>query len=207
MRLAPGSRDPSVGARARQLLAVGLIVTIAVLTGCDGSSPAPAVATPTAVQSVRPDPDDVAFLRDMMVHHSQAIVMAEWARTRARNPSVRALAERIRVGQQPEIDAMRVMLTGWGQPAPDLAHAQHEDHTGMPGMASPAELTDLERSTGTSFDRMFLRLMIRHHQGAVTMSRTLADTGQDLRTGDLAQEIAVTQIKEIATMRKLQGML
>jgi uncharacterized protein (DUF305 family) len=206
MRLAPGSRDHSLGARTRHLLAVSLIVTIAVLTGCDGSSPAPAVVSPSA-SSVRPDPSDVAFLRDMMVHHAQAIVMAEWARTRARNPSVRALAERIRVGQQPEIDAMRAMLTGWGQPAPDLTHAQHEDHTGMPGMASPAELTALERSTGTSFDKMFLRLMIRHHQGAVTMSRKLADTGQDLRTGDLAQEIAVTQIKEIATMRKLQGML
>ena len=124
-----------------------------------------------------------------------------------RKPSVRALAERIRVGQQPEIDAMRAMLTAWGESAPDLTHAQHENHTGMPGMASPAELTALERTTGTSFDTMFLRLMIRHHQGAVTMSRTLADTGQDLRTGDLAQEIAVTQIKEIATMRKLQSML
>ena len=182
-------------------------MTIAVLTGCDGSSPAPAVVSPSAATSVRPDPDDVAFLRDMMVHHSQAIVMAEWARTRARNSSVRALAERIRVGQQPEIDAMRAMLTGWGESAPDLTHAQHEDHAGMPGMASPAELTALDRSTGSSFDRMFLRLMIRHHQGAVTMSRTLADTGEDLRTGDLAQGIAVTQIKEIATMRKLQGML
>ncbi len=181
-------------------------MALAALTGCDGSSPAPAAVTPAA-PSVRPDPDDVAFLRDMMVHHSQAIVMAEWARIRARNPSVRALAERIRIGQQPEIDAMRAMLTGWGEPAPDLARGQHEDHSGMPGMASPVELTALEGSTGTSFDRMFLRLMIRHHQGAVTMSRTLADTGQDLRTGDLAQEIAVTQIKEIATMRKLQGML
>lgn len=182
-------------------------MTIAVVTGCDSSSPAPAGGGPSAASGVRPDPDDVAFLRDMMVHHSQAIVMAEWARTRARNPSVRALAERIRVGQQPEIDAMRAMLTGWGEPAPDLTHTQHENHSGMPGMASPAELATLERSTGTAFDRMFLRLMIRHHQGAVTMSRTLADTGRDLRTGDLAEELAVTQIKEIATMHRLQGML
>jgi len=181
-------------------------VTLAVLTGCGSSSPAPAVVTPAAPPA-RPDPDDVAFLRDMMVHHSQAIVMAGWARTRARNPSVRALAERIRVGQQPEIDAMRAMITGWGESAPDLAHAQHEDHSAMPGMASPVELTALEGSTGTSFDAMFLRLMIRHHQGAVTMSRSLADTGQDLRTGDLAQEIAITQLKEIATMQKLQGRL
>jgi uncharacterized protein (DUF305 family) len=213
---------------SRRLLAVGLIVTCAVLAGCDDPSAAPSVVRPGAPDFGRPvspdsgtsssparpgepaagrDPDDVAFLRDMMVHHSQAIVMAEWARTRARNPSVRALAERIRVGQQPEIDAMRATLTGWGEPAPDLAHARHEDHTGMPGMASPAELAALERSTGTAFDAMFLRLMIRHHQGAVTMSRTVADTGQDLRTGDLAQEIGITQTKEIATMRKLQGTL
>lgn len=133
--------------------------------------------------------------------------MAGWARTRARDTAVRALAERIRVGQQPEIEAMSAMLTGWGETPPDLTHAEHEQHTGMPGMATPAELTALSRTTGAAFDRMFLRLMIRHHQGAVTMSKALAITGQDPRAAELAQEIGIGQTKEIAIMQRLQGRL
>ena len=154
-----------------------------------------------------PNAADTAFVRDMMVHHTQAVLMAGWARTRARDSAVRALAERIRVGQQPEIDAMSGMLTGWGQTPPDLTHAEHEKHTGMPGMASLAELAALRASTGAAFDRMFLRLMIRHHQGAVTMSRALAIGGQDPRAAELAQEIGVGQTKEIAIMQRLQGTL
>lgn len=151
-----------------------------------------------------PNAADTAFVRDMMVHHTQAILMAGWARSRARDTAVRALAERIRVGQQPEIDAMSAMLTGWGETPPDLTHAEHE-HAGMPGMATPAELAALQKLRGTAFDKLFLRLMIRHHQGAVTMSRALA--GQDPRAADLAQEIGVGQTKEIAIMQRLQGTL
>ncbi len=203
----------------------GLVAALA-LAGCGGADdarPAPSAPTVPVIQPGTPggpnsmvstppptpaiDPDDVTFLGDMMVHHSQALQMAGWARTKASNRSVKAIAERIRVGQQPEINAMRVMLTQWGKPAPDLAHAEHTDHSGMPGMATPAQLTALERSRGTAFDRMFLQLMVRHHQGAVTMSRAQARTGQDLRTLELAQEIGVTQTKEIATMQNLRRSL
>ena len=152
-----------------------------------------------------PNAADTGFVRDMMVHHAQAILMAGWAPTRAHDPAVRRLAERIRVTQQPEIDAMSAMLTGWGETPPDLTHTEHENHAGMPGMAAPAELQRLRRSSGTDFDRLFLRLMIRHHQGAVTMSKTLA--GQDQRAADLAQEIGVGQTKEIVIMQRLQGTL
>ena len=203
------------------VLAAALIVA-----GCSGPSdatPAPSSSAPviqpgtpggpnqtlSSVPSTTPtvDPDDTAFLRDMMIHHSQAIQMSAWAPSRAADKSVRGLAERIRVGQQPEIDAMATMLRGWGQPVPDLAHAQHLDHSGMPGMASPAQLAALSKASGKTFDKMFLELMIRHHQGAVTMSKTEAAGGRDLRTLEMAQEIGVTQTKEILVMRKLLGSL
>ena len=194
-------------------MVLGLIVTLAA-AGCSDDTPvvrpgAPGGPTVSGTPPpAAPNAADTAFVRDMMVHHSQAVLMAGWAPARARNPGVRALAERIRVTQQPEIDAMSATLTGWGETPPDLTHAEHENHDGMPGMAgmaTPAELGTLRKSSGTGFDALFLRLMIRHHQGAVTMSKTLA--GQDQRTADLAQEIGVGQTKEIVIMQRLQGAL
>jgi uncharacterized protein (DUF305 family) len=174
-----------------------------IVPGTPGGPNRTVTALPSSQATV--DPDDVKFLRDMMVHHQQAVQMTQWAPSRAANASVKSLAERIRVGQKPEIDAMRTLLTERGQEAPDLEHAHHQDHTGMAGMASPAELSALQGSTGAAFDKLFLRLMIRHHQGAVAMSGLAIENGSDLRIGELAQEISVTQTKEIQTMRKLQG--
>jgi uncharacterized protein (DUF305 family) len=56
---------------------------------------------------------------------------------------------------------------------------------------------------GTAFDSLFLNLMIKHHEGAVTMSGARLENGSDLRVGETAREISVTQTKEIATMRQL----
>jgi uncharacterized protein (DUF305 family) len=158
-------------------------------------------ALPT--QTAAPDPEDVAFLADMMVHHTQALRMAGYAKTSAENQKVKALAERIRVGQQPEIEAMRQLLVARGQTPPDLTHVDHMDHSDMPGMATQDELITLEKSRGQAFDQLFLSLMIKHHQGAVTMSGTVIDKGTDPQIGELAQEVGVTQTKEIATMRQL----
>jgi uncharacterized protein (DUF305 family) len=155
-------------------------------------------------QASKVDPDDVTFLADMMVHHTQALRMAGFAKTSAENAKVKSLAERIRVGQQPEIEAMRQLLTARGQTPPDLTHVDHMDHSTMPGMATPDELTTLEKARGKAFDHLFLTLMIKHHQGAVTMSGAVIDKGTDPQIGELAQDVGVTQTKEIATMRQLQ---
>ena len=194
------------------------------LVGCSADPPAAAPAPTSTVPVIVPgtpggtnrtlaavpsspataDPDDLTFLSDMMIHHSQALVMAEKARTAAANPQVKALADRIRVGQKPEIEAMRQLLTERGGKAPSLEHVEHTDHAGMPGMATPAELARLLNSTGKAFDTLFLTLMIKHHEGAVAMSGTAIEKGADLRIGELAQDVSVTQTKEISTMRRLQ---
>jgi uncharacterized protein (DUF305 family) len=202
---------------------VHAVLAITIAPGCSGggdAAPSPGPTAPVIVpgtpggtnrtvtavptNTATADPEDIRFLQDMMIHHQQAVQMTEWARSRASNASVKALADRIRVGQKPEIDAMRVMLTDRGQTAPDLEHVAHTDHSGMPGMASQTDLAALERASGAAFDRMFLRLMIRHHEGAVTMGRSVLEKGADIRIGELAQDISVTETKEIQSMRKLQ---
>ncbi|TCO47503.1 uncharacterized protein (DUF305 family) [Kribbella antiqua] len=172
-----------------------------IVPGTPGGPNQTVSAVPT--QEAEVDQDDVTFLADMMVHHTQAIQLTGYATTSATNQRVKALADRIRAGQQPEIDAMRQLLVARGQTPPNLEHVQHLDHSGMPGMATPAELAKLEQARGKAFDRLFLTLMIKHHQGAVTMTGTVIDKGTDAQIGEVAQEVGVTQTKEIATMRQL----
>jgi hypothetical protein len=44
----------------------------------------------------------------------------------------------------------------------------HTSHK-MAGMASPEQMSELAAAAGTDFDRLFLQLMITHHDGALTM--------------------------------------
>jgi uncharacterized protein (DUF305 family) len=98
---------------------------------------------------------------------------------------------------------MRQLLIAAGQTPPDLEHVEHMDHSKMPGMATQAELTTLRKTRGKAFDELFLNLMIKHHEGAVTMSGQQIENGSAIRVSELAQEVSVTQTKEIATMREL----
>ena len=53
--------------------------------------------------------NDLMFAQMMIPHHEQAIQMAEWAKTRASDPQVKELAEKILAEQAPEI----ALMTGW----------------------------------------------------------------------------------------------
>ena len=45
----------------------------------------------------------------------------------------------------------------------------------MQGMATREQLAELAASNGAEFDRLFLTLMIKHHEGAVEMVEELTD--------------------------------
>jgi len=153
---------------------------------------------------------DVAFATGMIPHHGQAITMAEMAASQATNPDVKSLAAAIKTAQAPEIATMSGWLTGWGQPVP-AATGGHDmskmgagtDMSGMGGMMSEQEMQQLSAAAGAQFDRMWLQMMIKHHQGAVTMARTELASGRSADAKQLAQQIIDAQNKEIATMTAL----
>ncbi|MFF4411279.1 DUF305 domain-containing protein [Streptosporangium sp. NPDC001559] len=154
---------------------------------------ATAVPTPTANAA------DVRYAQDMIVHHRQALEMATLALTHAGDPTVRALASRIRDSQGPEIQVMSRWLTEQGMRLPD----HHTNHGAMPGMATPEQLSALAAASGPEFDRLFLRLMTAHHQGAITMSAEVLTNGSHLRIEEMANEIATVQAGEIRRMARL----
>ena len=162
---------------------------------------------------------DITFAQMMLVHHQGAIAMADLAPTRASSPAVKALAVKIKAAQTPEIKEMSGWLAAWapstdmnGMPMTTSSDAMggmsgmtHAAGTtaAMPGMMSDALMSQLTAASGTAFDKLFLQLMITHHQGALTMANTEETTGQNPAALALANSIITSQTAEIATMQDL----
>ena len=159
---------------------------------------------------------DIDFMTGMIGHHAQAIEMARLVPTHTANASLRILAERIINGQQDEIATMQQWLRDRGLPAPEpgAAAPEHAGHGGpaplMPGMLSPEQLQALDAARGPGFDRLFLTLMIQHHEGAVTMVRQLfgsAGAAQEDAIFKLASDVSADQTTEVARMRRMLATL
>ena len=121
---------------------------------------------------------DVKFLQGMIVHHEQAIIMSEMANQRTNNKTILDLAKRIDVSQKDEINFMESWLKQRNEYADNShsdhhMHESHHMHMNMVGMATPKQLNDLSNSKSTDFDRLFLQLMITHHDGALEMVEEL----------------------------------
>lgn len=156
-------------------------------------------------------PADVTFLQDMIVHHQQAVEMARLVRDRTNREEIVALAGRIEASQADEIAFMEGWLRERGEPVRRMHHAghhgdgegEHGAHHAMMGMATKEQMEALAAASGTEFDRQFLTLMIRHHQGALDMVEelfALPGTAADPVLFDFANEVTSDQTAEIDRM-------
>jgi uncharacterized protein (DUF305 family) len=180
---------------------------------CAGASAPPAGPAPAAGQPPRHTAADVEFMTNMIGHHAQAVHIADWAPTHGASPAVQRLAERIVVGQQDEIAIMRRWLRERGEVvAADSSHdmpgMDHSAH--MAGMLTDAQLATLDSARGHAFDRLFLTLMIQHHEGAVAMVDQLfasQGAGEDDTVFRLASDIQADQVTEIRRMQQMLAQL
>ena len=149
---------------------------------------------------------DVRFIQGMIGHHLQALEMVALLPSRTEREDMRRLAKRIEISQADEIQMMRDWLKARGEPIPD-PHAHHaSDGTLMPGMLTPNEMQRLADATGTEFDRLFLELMIEHHEGALIMVDQLFDSagaGQESDIFAFASDVDTDQRMEIDRMGAL----
>lgn len=153
--------------------------------------------------AVRHTDADVRFMQGMIAHHAQALEMTALLETRTASDVMRKLARRIEISQADEIDLMKTWLARRGAAVPD-PHAHHGHGAApMPGMLSPEQMQRLASASGEEFDRLFLELMIRHHQGALVMVRELfaqTGAGQEPDIFAFASEVEADQRMEIARM-------
>ena len=153
---------------------------------------------------------DVRFMSGMIYHHAQAVLIAGWAPSHEAGPSVRTLCERIVAAQIDEI----ALLSRWlatrheAVPRPDPEHMLMPDMDSthlMPGMLSAEQLAQLDRAKGPDFDQLFLRFMIQHHQGAITMVNQLfaAGAGEEEPVYKMATGVFADQTTEIERMQRM----
>jgi uncharacterized protein (DUF305 family) len=215
----------------RTLAAATLAVTLA---GCSGpaasaasrTAPQPAAdaGTSDAAYIARARADslrnpyveaDVEFMYNMIGHHAQAITMSRMAPTHGASPEVQRLASRIINAQQDEIATMERWLRDRQKPVPEipanggptvmLMHGEPMQML-MPGMLTPDQLKALDAARGEEFDKLFLKDMISHHRGAVSMVKDLFGSygaAQDELVFKFANDVNVDQTTEIARMEKM----
>ena len=166
---------------------------------------------------------DVHFMQGMIAHHAQAMAMTSLVPEHTSSDDIHLLAERIRVSQRDEIALMQNWLRKRSETVPSADTTVHRqtagDHATMPGMPTdmdhdalmPGMLTDeqmaqLVKATGAAFDRLFLRFMIQHHEGALTMVGKLFATqgaAQEPEVFRFASDVDSDQQMEIERMRAM----
>lgn len=199
----------------KYLLGVGVAAIVALAAGCgdsgsdmsgmDHTQTQTSTSADSAGQAEHND-QDIAFAQGMIPHHQQAVDMATMAAEKATNGQVKDLASRIEGAQEPEIQQLTDMLEQWGAPTePTMTSMPGMDHGGMSGegMMTDEEMRQLEQASGADFDRLWVQMMIKHHQGAVAMAKTEIEQGENADAKALAQQIVTAQEAEITEMRGL----
>ena len=150
---------------------------------------------------------DVEFLQGMIVHHYQAFLMSEMAPSRTNNQTILDLAGRIDASQIDEIDFMENWLRERGKSIPDPTLMGHSHHHKMMGMATPEQMNKLEASNSTDFDRLYLNLMIRHHDGAIDMVDRLNEFPGSAYDPQLYEFVTDLENDQAVEIERMNGIL
>lgn len=156
---------------------------------------------------------DVDFATEMIQHHAQALSMVDLIEGKQVSPELTALAEQIRMAQGPEIETLVDWLQDWSQPVTETMRDHANAHgdgdmemdSDMPGMMSAEEMEALGAAQGPAFERMWLEMMIEHHEGAIEMAKAEKDDGEFADAVELADTIITAQDDEIGQMKTMLG--
>jgi uncharacterized protein (DUF305 family) len=193
-------KEPEMTIRGLTLWAAA--VSVMVLSACGGQDSATTPPAPPFNQA------DVDYAVDMSMHHSQGVTMADLAATQAGSSRVKVLAERIRQAQATEVDRIAGWLNDWQSKGATMPPHGHSDEApDVPGMMSDEEMAKLERAIGREFDRLFLSMMIRHHEGAIQLVQQEAAQGASAEAKRVARNVSTAQSREILEMKQLLAQL
>ena len=152
---------------------------------------------------------DVDFARKMIVHNQQGVQMADIAKKNATSEEVRQLAALISEELSSNTKKYTDWLNEWKETYFNLSDFPemegHDMYPTHPGMASLSDLRELESATGSSVDKLFLRLMITHHEGANEISN--AEYLKGMQFGqmiNLKNKTVKKQTEETQAMKQLQ---
>lgn len=162
-----------------------------------------------------PNAVDIGFAQDMTVHHQQAVYLSQLMQGTGKDPTLAGMAEQIILGQSKEIGILQGWLTLWHAPqlpsGPPMAWMHHGSQamsgmpgmttSVMPGMATQEELDRLAELHGDDRDRLFAELMIRHHEGGISMADDAAEHAATQEIQNFAATTSYEQRQEIGVLR------
>jgi uncharacterized protein (DUF305 family) len=148
------------------------------------------------IESAKYQSSDIMFAQMMIPHHEQAVEMSELTMKVSQDSEILELAQSIRDAQAPEIAQMK----SWLDSESSSMGMNHD--MGGDGMLSEDEMAALNAATGSEFDRLFLKGMIAHHEGAILMTAMIEDAANpEVKT--LGKNIVSAQTAEIKIMQEM----
>jgi uncharacterized protein (DUF305 family) len=150
---------------------------------------------------------EAGFARDMQVHHLQGVEMSLIVRDRTDDPDMRRMAYDMATTQGHQAGQLYGWLAAWGlrqlgsqPPMTWMGHTGHGMGALMPGMAAPEQVAELAAASGVEAERVFLRLMIAHHRGALEMSEAVLERSQHPVVVAFARGVLASQQSETDLM-------
>lgn len=140
--------------------------------------------------------DDIMFAQMMIPHHQQAVEMAEIALKKAPGNALMRLSREIISAQKQEMSEMKFWLK--------VSKTSEEMHHSMPmrGMLSERDFKNLKSLSGVKFQKLYMTLMIEHHEGALEMV-SLLKKSKNKEAQKLGKAILKDQKAEITLMKNL----
>ena len=159
-----------------------------------------------------PDPNstDIGFLQDMRTHHEQAVNLGfYYLSLEGTNANLRVIAREIVFDQGIDIGRMIQLLRQFGATETnesDVAMSWMHEPTPvdrMPGLASDADIDRLLASSGAAADKLFVDLMVVHHEGGLHMAQYALDHANQIEVRRFAYAMITGQTDEINEMRAI----
>ena len=147
-------------------------------------------------------PFDQRFLDQMIMHHQGAVMSAQMMIADSARPELRDLAQRIIAAQQREIAQMQQWRNDWyGATSTGTMPGMMNGGMMSAGMMNRDQMRQM-MGANADFDRMFLQMMIPHHQAAITMAQQALAQAEHPEIKTLAQTMITAQRAEIAEMQR-----
>ena len=150
---------------------------------------------------------DVNFLRDMIVHHDQAVTMGLIIRDRTENQGLLDISTDVVLTQMSQIGMMRGWLERWDysliSEQPRMSWMGHPVDGLMPGMATPEEIEQLRTLPLAEAEAFFCQLLIRHHSSGIEMAQAALERVDDSESRRLAESIIAGQFNEIRALQEI----
>ncbi|MGI8735012.1 MAG: DUF305 domain-containing protein [Pyrinomonadaceae bacterium] len=194
------------------ITAIALILVVSVMVAISATRTQPQNQAGSQMGDM---PYDLHFIDMMIMHHRQGTAMARLAERKGSTPALRAFAKKTADDQEKELLELKKHRDHWYSGAPEMDHSQMMAQ--MPGMSGhgnmktgmkmdmQGDIAKLQAATGKEFDRLFLDMMIPHHQMAIDMAKEATTKAEHAEIKEMARLTVLKQQGEIAEMNRMKG--